>query len=57
MKNKTNILILAALILYVLSPVDAVPGPIDDVILMVIYAIANGVLALRHDRDVVDAEE
>ena len=39
--NALSILLLVALILYVVSPVDAVPGPIDDVILLVMYGIAN----------------
>lgn len=57
MKNKKNILILAALILYVLSPVDAIPGPVDDLILTAVYALASGIIALRSHGDVVDAEE
>ncbi len=36
---KTVLLIL--LILYVLSPVDAVPGPVDDLILLIAYAMAG----------------
>lgn len=41
MDSKFKILVLVALILYVISPVDVVPGPIDDVILCIIYAMAN----------------
>lgn len=41
MDSKFKILVLVALILYVISPVDVVPGPIDDAILCIIYAMAN----------------
>lgn len=41
MDSKFKILVLIALILYVVSPVDAVPGPIDDIILCVVYAMVN----------------
>lgn len=37
--NKT--LILFALIVYAVSPVDLVPGPIDDAILIATYMIWN----------------
>jgi uncharacterized membrane protein YkvA (DUF1232 family) len=39
--GKFKILVLIALILYVISPVDAVPGPIDDIILCIVYVMAN----------------
>lgn len=35
--NITRILLLIGLVLYVASPVDCVPGPIDDAILMLMY--------------------
>lgn len=40
--DKFKLLTLIALIIYVISPIDAVPGPIDDVILCVAYAMVNG---------------
>ena len=42
MERKTvNLVLLVALVLYAISPVDAAPGPMDDIILFLIYAIAN----------------
>lgn len=41
MDSKFKIIVLVALVLYVLSPADLVPGPIDDIILCIIYAMAN----------------
>lgn len=41
MDSKFKILVLVALILYVVSPIDAVPGPIDDIILCIIYAMSS----------------
>ncbi len=41
MDTKFKILLLVALVLYVLFPLDAVPGPIDDIILCIMYAMAN----------------
>ena len=39
--DKFKLLTLIALIIYVISPIDAVPGPIDDIILCVAYAMVN----------------
>lgn len=39
MDNKFKLVLFFALVLYVISPVDAVPGPIDDAILCVLYLI------------------
>lgn len=41
MDTKFKIILLVALILYVISPMDAVPGPIDDIILCIMYALTN----------------
>lgn len=41
MDTRFKILLLVALALYVLSPVDVVPGPIDDLILCIMYAMSN----------------
>ncbi|WP_029319837.1 hypothetical protein [Butyrivibrio sp. AE3004] len=34
-------LILAALVIYVVSPVDFLPGPVDDVIAILLYMASN----------------
>ena len=34
-------LVLIFLILYIVSPVDAVPGPVDDLILFFLYSMAG----------------
>lgn len=41
MDGKFKFLVLIGLIIYVISPVDAVPGPIDDIILCIMYAVYN----------------
>ena len=41
MDGKFKFLLLVALILYVVSPVDLMPGPVDDIILCLAYIIAN----------------
>ena len=41
MKNGLNVLVLIVLALYVASPVDLAPGPVDDLIMLLIYVIAN----------------
>ena len=40
-RNTVSIILLVALALYAISPVDAAPGPIDDLILILMYTIAN----------------
>jgi uncharacterized membrane protein YkvA (DUF1232 family) len=46
-KAGIKVILLIALILYVVSPVDLVPGPFDDAILMMCYAI--GARAAHND--------
>lgn len=44
MENRNNalsIVLLVALAVYFVSPVDAVPGPIDDAILILAYILLN----------------
>ena len=43
-----SVMLLIFLIAYVVSPIDAVPGPIDDVILCLMYA-ASGRRGIRAD--------
>ena len=41
-KNKIlNGLVLAILVIYVVSPADFLPGPVDDVIAILLYLAAN----------------
>lgn len=40
-KNKTDIILLIALIIYILSPLDLFPGPIDDIALTILYYFYN----------------
>ena len=40
-KNTFKILALVALLAYVISPVDALPGPVDDIILCIMYTLMN----------------
>lgn len=41
MNNLAKISVLIALLAYVISPVDFVPGPIDDMIMLLVYVLAN----------------
>ena len=41
MENTLKIALLILVVLYVISPVDLVPGPIDDLIISVFYIAAN----------------
>ncbi|WP_281671958.1 hypothetical protein [Pseudoramibacter alactolyticus] len=41
MDNKWKIILLVALVLYIVSPIDLAPGPIDDAILGLIGVIAG----------------
>lgn len=41
MSNTTKIIFLLLLIIYTISPVDCMPGPVDDIILWIIYGIAQ----------------
>lgn len=42
MRNLYKYLLLAAVIVYVLSPVDVLPGPVDDLIVIILTAAARG---------------
>ena len=41
MDKKMKIIALIALLIYVISPVDIAPGPVDDMIMCLLYAIMN----------------
>ncbi len=41
MEKITKWLIISALAIYVISPVDLAPGPVDDAIAILIYMIAE----------------
>ena len=41
MDKKMKIIALIALLIYVISPVDLAPGPVDDMIMCLLYAIMN----------------
>ncbi len=57
MDGKFKFLLLVALILYVVSPVDLVPGPIDDIILCLAYVITRRRISARKAPDVIDASD
>ncbi len=42
MRNLYKYFLLAAAIAYVLCPVDALPGPIDDLLVIILTAVARG---------------
>ena len=41
MDKKMKIIVLIALLIYVISPVDIAPGPMDDMIMCLLYAVMN----------------
>ena len=41
MDKKMKIIALIALLIYVISPVELAPGPMDDMIMCLLYAIMN----------------
>ena len=62
MNNFIKGMLFALLIVYVVSPVDFLPGPIDDVLAIVLYFAANrSKLALEKKDteriDVIDTDE
>lgn len=44
MNKLTKYLLLAAITLYVISPLDAAPGPVDDAIVIALGLLANSKL-------------
>lgn len=46
-ESKKNVLLLAVIVIYIVSPIDAVPGPIDDIILAIVGAILAGRTGLK----------
>lgn len=56
MDGKFKFLLLVALFLYVVSPVDLVPGPIDDIILCLAYVVTRKRISGRTESDVIDAD-
>ena len=47
MNQIVRIFTLVGLLIYVISPVDLVPGPIDDIILIVAHYLSKRKLSLR----------
>ena len=41
MDKRMKVIALIALLVYVISPVDIAPGPVDDMIMCLLYAIMN----------------
>lgn len=41
MQGITKVIVLIAVIVYIVSPVDLVPGPIDDIIVLLLTVAAN----------------
>ena len=44
-------MLIALLAIYVISPVDLVPGPVDDLLLILFSAVMNQMSSSRADRD------
>ena len=56
MDGRFKLLLLAALILYVISPLDLVPGPIDDIILCLAYVVTRRRISARKASDIENNE-
>ena len=41
MRNFGKVMFLVLMILYIVSPIDACPGPIDDLIVLIIWLAAH----------------
>ena len=41
MNNSTKVLFLTMAVLYIISPIDGCPGPLDDIIVMILTYIVN----------------
>ena len=53
MENALKTALLILVVLYILSPVDLVPGPIDDLIISVLYIAANtGINRINNAKEV-----
>ncbi len=51
MNNFTKVLLLVLLLVYVVSPLDLVPGPIDDVLVILLCFAANRSRTALEKRD------
>ncbi len=57
MDGKFKFLLLVALVLYVVSPVDLLPGPIDDIILILAYVVTRKRINAQRTPKVFDDSE
>ena len=57
MDGKFKFLLLVALILYVASPIDLVPGPIDDIILCLAYVVTRRRISAQNAPDDIEENE
>ena len=47
MKKNTNVILLVLMLLYCISPIDLAPGPIDDLIVIIIGYLAQNIGATK----------
>lgn len=45
---RIRMLIIAIALIYVISPIDALPGPFDDIVIMLLGAIANSRIKVKN---------
>ena len=55
-KGLLKVLIILGVLAYAISPIDAFPGPIDDLIVIILGVVANRRIAARKEADVIDVE-
>ena len=55
-KGLLKVLIILGVLAYAISPIDAFPGPVDDLIVIILGVIANRRIAARKEADVIDVE-
>lgn len=55
-KGLLKVLIILGVLAYAISPIDAFPGPVDDLVIIILGVIANRRIVARKEADVIDAE-
>lgn len=55
-KGLLKVLIILGVLIYAISPIDAFPGPVDDLIVIILGVVANRRIAVRKEADVIDVE-
>ncbi len=55
-KSVLKVLIILGVLAYAISPVDALPGPIDDLIVIILGYVINKRITAKNGKGVIDAD-